>query len=142
MPIDIADLTSIARAADPAVSGCAALPDGIAAEPGWVVATLGDGARVRIDGVAGGSPAVAAVEGADLSAAAAAARAVAQTRGVALPTLATRADVTGLQVRAVVDAICTLANDEFEAIGRGRPLTAGKLLTYIANNPTGGDPSA
>ncbi|HEY1191905.1 MAG TPA: hypothetical protein VGE74_30015 [Gemmata sp.] len=140
MPIEVTDLTAIARAADPAVSGLAVLRPDREAEPGWVVAALGDGTRVRIDGVTEDSPAIAAVAGADLGVGAVADRALAVARTEARDTLATRADLTGIQVRTVVDAVCTLANDEFEALGRGRPLTADKLFGYIAVNPTSGDP--
>lgn len=65
-----------------------------------------------------------------------------QSRNAALGSLLSRPDETGIQVRIVVDAICTLANNEFEALGRGRPLVAQNILAYIMANPTSGDPQS
>lgn len=67
-------------------------------------------------------------------------RAMSETRTAALMGLLTRSDETGVQVRMLADAICTLTNDVFEEMGKGRPLVAANLLGYIAANPTAGDP--
>ncbi|HEY1191065.1 MAG TPA: hypothetical protein VGE74_25755 [Gemmata sp.] len=86
---------------------------------------------------------------------------LAQTRAEALPALTTRADVTGLQVRTVADAIQTLTNDRLtflfaqvaqlkgitpEALeaefGRPARVLAPEILAYIGANPTAGDPAA
>ncbi len=61
-------------------------------------------------------------------------------RTLALTTFVARADDTAIAVRLLLDAVCTLANDEFQALGRGRPLTIDKLMAYVAANPTAGDP--
>lgn len=61
------------------------------------------------------------------------------TRAVALGTLLTRDDLTGVQVRAVVAAVVYLINDRLEALGQPRVLEA-EVLQFLATNPTVGDP--
>jgi hypothetical protein len=62
------------------------------------------------------------------------------TRAVALDTLLTRDDLTGVQVRAVVSAVVFLINNRLEALGQQRVLEA-EILQFIAANPTVGDPA-
>lgn len=147
----ILDLTAAATAADPACVGCALLGDA-PAQPGWLVVQRADGLRVRIDGVASDSPAVAAVLALDLSAEAVAARELNRTRNAALWGLLTRADEIGIAVRAVLAGLSSGINDRLElidtqlrALGQaGIPAPVRVLdtevLAYLQANPTAGDP--
>ncbi len=82
----VPDLTLIAAAADPNVSGVAVLRPDRVAEPGWTVVERADGLRVRIDTSTGVAPLAAAQKAiltADLSPAAVAARAAPAIQAVA-----------------------------------------------------------
>lgn len=112
---------------------------------GVSVGTPGDSGTVRIDFGPAATPeqraaAQAVVDGFDWSDGAQAAWELAQSRTLALTTFLSRTDDTAIAVRLLLDAVCTLANDEFEALGRGRPLVAPNLMAYVAANPTAGDP--
>lgn len=148
----VSDLTAAAQAADPACVGCAL----IGAQPaqlGWVVAERADGLRVRVDGVTPDSPAVAAVLALDLSEGAVAARALERTRAAALWGLLTRADDTGIAVRATVAALTFLVNNRLEHMnaqivalgGTAFPepvrVLESEILAYLMANPTAGDPT-
>ena len=138
--IDLTDLTTVATAADPAVTGCALLKPDREPDPGWVVATLADGSRVRIDGAAPDSPALAALAALDVSPEAQAARELTRARGAALASFLSRSDPTALQVRALLNAIVFLFNNRFEALGQPR-LLQPELLGYILQNPDIADPA-
>lgn len=62
-----------------------------------------------------------------------------RTRAEALPTLLTRADVTGVQVRLVIAALTFLFNNRLESLGQPRVLES-EILGYIVANPMLGDP--
>ena len=66
---------------------------------------------------------------------------LAATRAEALTSLNTRADVTAVQVRALVEAIVYLINNRLESLGQKRVL-APEIFAYLAANPTIGDPPA
>jgi hypothetical protein len=147
----ITDLTEAATAADPACVGCALVGDA-PAQPGWLVVQRADGLRVRIDGVASDSPAVAAVLALDLSAEAVAARELNRTRSAALMGLLTSGDDVGIAVRATVAAITFLVNNRLEHFsaqivalgGTAYPepvrVLQNDILAYLQQNPTAGDP--
>ncbi len=114
---------------------------------GVSVGTPGDPASVRIDfapeaTTAQRAAAQAVVAGFDWSDSAQAAWELAQNRTRALTAFVGRTDDTAIAVRLLLDAVATLANDKFEALGQGRPLTLDKLMQYVAANPTAGDPIA
>ena len=69
-----------------------------------------------------------------------AAELLARARLKALTEFGGRADDTAIAIRLLIDAVCTLSNDRFQALGQGRPLTLPNLLAYVAANPTAGDP--
>jgi hypothetical protein len=118
--IDLADLTALAKAADPAVSGCAVLKPDRDPEPGWVIATRADGTRVRIDGVAPDSPAVAVVLSADLSTMAVATRRLAAAPARAIGALLGSTDPATQGVVSLFRLAFTLINDGREARGLAR----------------------
>lgn len=117
----ILELTAAAQAADPACAGCAILGDG-PAQPGWLVLERADGLRVRLDGVAADSPAVAAVLALDLSAEAAAARDLARTRAAAVAAFLNSNDPVIVATRALFRLAFTWINDERESRGAARIL--------------------
>lgn len=124
----ILELTATAQAADSACVGCA-LIGAQSAQPGWLVVERGDGLRVRIDGVAAESPAVAAVLALDLSAEAIAARAVQRLASAAVTDTLARAavDPFAAAVVALFDVAFTLINDERELRGAAR-LTPAEIF--------------
>lgn len=63
-----------------------------------------------------------------------------RARANALGTLLTRADDTGIAVRAILNAVIYLVNNRLEALGQTRVLEA-EILAFIAANPTVGDPT-
>lgn len=110
-----------------------------------VLGVSGDSAAVRLDFAPAATTeqraaAQAVADAFDWSPEAQAAWEKERTRAQSLSTLLSRADTTGFQVRAVIDAVCTLANDVFEELGKGRPLVAANVLAYLSANPTAGDP--
>lgn len=115
------DLFAAARAADAACSGCALLAAG-ETRPEWLVAERADGRRVRIDGVAAGSPAVAAVLALDLSAEAVRAREVQRARAAAVTAFLTSNDPVTVAARALFRLAFTWINDERESRGAPRIL--------------------
>lgn len=123
-----ADLTLAARAADPACVGCALLDAGDS-RPGWLIAERADGLRVRIDGVAPGSPAVAAVLALDLGDEATRARAAQRLAAAAVMDTLGRAavDPFAAAVVALFDVAFTLVNDERELRGAPR-LTSAEIF--------------
>lgn len=60
-------------------------------------------------------------------------------RQAAITGLLTRPDDTAVGVRLAIFAVCDLFNLRLEAIGQPKVLMA-EILTYIASNPTLGDP--
>ncbi len=115
------DLYAAAQAADPACVGCALIGT-TPAQPGWLVAERGDGLRVRIDGVAEDSPAVAAVLALDLSAEAVAARELGRTRAEAVTAFLTSNEPVIVATRALFRLAFTWINDERESRGAARIL--------------------
>lgn len=112
---------------------------------GVSVGTPGDSTTVRIDFDPVATPeqrtaALTVVDGFDWSDAAQAAWELGQARTKALTEFIGRRDDTAIAVRLLLDAVCTLSNDRFQALGEGRPLTIDKLMGYVAANPTAGDP--
>lgn len=117
----LADLFAAARAADSACAGCALLAPG-ESRPDWLIAERADGLRVRLDGVGAQSAAVAAVLALDLSAEAAAARAVQRARAAAVTAFLTSNDPVTVAARALFRLAFTWINDERESRGAARIL--------------------
>ena len=124
----LADLFDAARAADTACVGCAQLEPG-EARADWLVVERADGLRVRLDGVAADSPAVAAVLALDLSAEAARAREVQRLASAAVMDTLSRAavDPFAAAVVALFDTVFTLVNDLRERNGDSR-LTPNEIF--------------
>lgn len=133
----VSDLTAIARAADAAVIGCSVLAPGREAEPGWTVATLPDGTRVRLDGVGSDSPAVGALRAADRSAGAVAGRAMARSTAAAVAQFLASTDPSAIAVRVIVRRLATWHNDTRERDGLPR-LTEPEIVAQLLADAAAG----
>lgn len=158
--INVLDVMRIAVAADSNVSGVSLLAPGQTEQDGWVVVALPDGARIRVDGVAPDSPAIAAVAAADFGPQAESVRTLAVNRIAAFAGLLARNDETAIGVRAVFATQVFLFNNRIEFLfskvagllgvtpealaaefGAPTRVLQSDIFACIMSNPMAGDPN-
>ena len=104
------DITAVAVAADPTVTGCAIVKE---SREGWHVVTISTGERVRVDSLTGARPtaAIVALASTDFGDMARRRRETAARARQAIRQLMTATDDTSVAVRGALSYSFTLQND-------------------------------